>query len=220
MKLSRFILFIICWGIQSLSAQTDKKELTTSTLLTNSIKNISLKKDSIFKPKHIPKIATQRSAIIPGWGQAYNRDYWKIPIVYAALAIPVYTFVDNNNYYKMCKFAYDAVYAATANKDSSLLKFIDPKVKRSDGSILQLIDYQNYKNSFRKNRDYSIFWFLILWGLNVADATVFAHLKDFDVSSDLALHLQPNFNPITKLPEIGFVFKLKNTSKQLKNIAR
>ncbi|MDE3143059.1 MAG: hypothetical protein KGL19_02815, partial [Bacteroidota bacterium] len=76
------------------------------------------------------------------------------------------------------------------------------------------------RNTFRKNRDYSIFWFIILWGVNVADATVFAHLKDFDVSDDLTMHIQPNINPMTKTPEIGFVFNLKNTPKRPKNIAR
>src|SRR5487761_2677032 len=51
------------------------------------------------KPKHDPHISTLRSAILPGWGQAYNHEYWKIPIVYAALGIPVGTFIYNKNWY-------------------------------------------------------------------------------------------------------------------------
>ncbi len=225
MKLSYLIFIIAFLHVQFLSAQTDKKELIKTSIITDSSKIIPAKKDSAIKQKHIPRIATRRSAMIPGWGQAYNREYWKIPLVYGALAIPTFTFFDNNNYYKMCKFAYDAVYAATVGnsngiKDSSQLQFIDSKVRRTDGTLLGLSDYQNYRNTFRKNRDYSIFWFIILWGVNVADATVFAHLKDFDVSNDLTMHLQPNLNPITKTPEIGFVFNLKSTPKQPKIIAR
>jgi len=226
MKLPCLILFILLFCVQSLSAQSDKKDLANSSLLNDSSKNVTVQNDSFpSKPKHIPRIATRRSALIPGWGQAYNREYWKIPIVYGVLAIPTYTFFYNNNYYKMCKFAYDAVYAATipnssGNVDTSMLALIDPKVKKSDGTPLSLADYQNYRNSFRRDRDYSVFWFLIIWGLQVVDATVYAHLKNFDVSKDLSMHIQPSINPMTRLPEMGAVFSLKNPPRQPKIIAR
>ena len=42
-----------------------------------------------------PKVAARRSAIIPGWGQAYNKKYWKIPIIYAGLGVTGYIFVNN-----------------------------------------------------------------------------------------------------------------------------
>jgi hypothetical protein len=178
----------------------------------DSIQPVLSKKDSTAKPRHIPRIATERSAMIPGWGQAYNHEYWKIPIVYGALAIPTYTFFYNNSFYKMTKFAYDAVYAATYNADSTNYFLINPKVKQQNGDPLSLSSYQNYRNAFRRDRDYSVFWFLIVWGLNVADATVFGHLKDFDVSNDLTMHVEPSFNPMTKTPQVSFVFNLKNSS--------
>ena len=46
-------------------------------------------------------------------------------------------------------------------------------------------------------------------GLQVADATVFAHLKQFDVSSDLSMQLSPTFNPYTKTPGLGLTLNLK-----------
>lgn len=77
--------------------------------------------------QHIPRIATKRSALIPGWGQAYNREYWKIPIVYAALAIPTYTYFYNDRYYKKMKFAYEARYKQSVNSaDTNDIKSIDP----------------------------------------------------------------------------------------------
>ena len=225
MKLSCLILFIIFLGVQSLSAQSVKKDSANTSLLKDSSKTAAVQKDSVVvKPQHIPRIATQRSALIPGWGQAYNREYWKIPIVYGVLAIPTYTFFYNSSYYKMCKFAYDAVYAATVPingvVDTTMLASIDPKVKKSDGTPLSLADYQNYRNAFRRDRDYSVFWFLIVWGLQVVDATVYAHLKNFDVSKDLSMHIQPNINPMTRLPEMGAVFSLKSPPRQPKIIAR
>ncbi|HYE53333.1 MAG TPA: DUF5683 domain-containing protein, partial [Chitinophagaceae bacterium] len=47
-------------------------------------------KDTLVRKKHSPRTAAIRSAIIPGWGQAYNKKYWKIPVVYTALGIPAY----------------------------------------------------------------------------------------------------------------------------------
>src|SRR5579871_6163098 len=55
--------------------------------------------DSLARKQHDPRKATIRSAIIPGWGQIYNRKYWKLPIVYAAIGIPAYTYIYNRKWY-------------------------------------------------------------------------------------------------------------------------
>ena len=60
---------------------------------------------TIIHLQHSPKKATKRSAILPGLGQAYNKQYWKIPLVYGALAVPVATYVYNNDLYTKTKFA-------------------------------------------------------------------------------------------------------------------
>src|ERR1700759_5755474 len=65
------------------------------------------KKDYLIKKKHDPHKATIRSAILPGWGQAYNHEYWKIPIVYGALAVPGSLFIYNNKWYQKTKEAYE-----------------------------------------------------------------------------------------------------------------
>ncbi len=202
MKLFRFILFMIC--------------LLPISVMAQNATVVSAKKDTVVpKPFHSPRIATHRSLILPGLGQAYNREYWKIPVVYGALAIPTYAFFYNNSFYQKTKFAYDALYAAIYNKDSSMLPKIDASVKHTDGSPLTIDDYQNYRNQFRKDRDYSVLWFMIIWGLNVLDATVFAHLKNFDVSNDLSMHIEPSFNPITRSPGIGLVINMKSSSPRI-----
>ena len=73
---------------------------------------------------------------------------------------------------------------------------------------------QYYRNDFRKDRDYSVLFFLLAWALNVADATVFAHLKDFDVSRDLSMHIQPDYNTATKSPSLGLVFNYNQKQKK------
>ena len=61
--------------------------------------------DTVISKKHNPKIATLRSAILPGWGQAYNRKYWKIPIVYGALGVTAGVFFYNLKTYKLLRKA-------------------------------------------------------------------------------------------------------------------
>ncbi len=55
--------------------------------------------------KNNPKIATFRSAVLPGWGQAYNKKYWKIPIIYGALGTTAYIFTYNLKTYKILRQA-------------------------------------------------------------------------------------------------------------------
>ena len=212
MKLFRLcIFFLFVTALLSKSyAQKDSMATASKTTIATS-KDTSKKAipDSLIK-KHDPRKATRRSAIIPGWGQAYNREYWKIPLVYGAIAIPAGLFVYNNNWYKKTKYAYEAKYNAEVKGDSSGLAAIDPELKGLSSSSLQ-----SYRNSFRRDRDYSILFFLLAWGLNVVDATVFGHLKDFDVSSDLSMNVKPIFNPTTRTPGLTFTLSPKKPEHKL-----
>ena len=173
-------------------AQTGKPVIigTDSTTLT---KNPAFTKDTGFiikngdtiavVPKHNPGTATLRSLILPGWGQAYNREYWKIPIVYGGLGTLAGFYIYNNSWYKRAKFAYDV---RVNGNDSAAAASIHPRLQPLEASSLQI-----YRNAFRRDRDYSVLYFLLFWGLNVADATVFGHLKNFDVSEDLSLKINP-----------------------------
>lgn len=198
-----FAIFCVC----SVYSQTEPKD----AVLFKKNKTDSLLKDSsksVIK-LHSPKRATRRSAILPGWGQAYNKQYWKIPIVYGALAIPAATYVFNDNFYKKTKFAYDAVYAASQG-DNSLLPLIDPEVKQPNGNPLSLSTYATARNAYRRNRDYSILYFLLMWGLNVVDATVSGHLKNFDVNSDLTYQIKPMLSsPIQGGAGISFTVSIQ-----------
>jgi hypothetical protein len=177
----------------SLDTLKPKKDSATITLA---------KKDSVSRAKHDPHKATLRSAIIPGWGQAYNHQYWKIPIIYGALAVPAATFVYNNNWYHRTRDAYNILINGL---DSTK---INPQLQGLSAESMQY-----YRNIFRKDRDYSVLFFLLAWALNVADATVFAHLKDFDVSNDLTMHIQPDFNG--KSSSLAVVLNLKQGRKKL-----
>ncbi len=149
--------------------------------------------DSLARKKHDPRKATLYSTIFPGLGQIYNRKYWKLPIVYAAVGIPAYTYFYNKGWYQKCQFALSIIDNYTSvglAPPPALLKQVNPQlltfITNADDNSLR-----NYRNEFRKNEDYSILFFLLFWGLNIVDATVDAHLMGFDVSDNLSMNLQP-----------------------------
>lgn len=149
-----------------------------------------------------PKKATIRSAILPGWGQAYNHKYWKIPIVYGALGTTAAIFLYNLKTYRDLRFAYKAKYEASiAPFDSTDYRNIKPIYLPYDANSLRL-----YRDEFRSNIDYSVLVFLVFWGLNVVDATVDAHLKLFDVNPDLSFRLK--FGPSQMAGTTGLSFVL------------
>jgi len=145
------------------------------------------KVDSATRKKHDPRRATLYSTFCPGLGQIYNKKYWKLPLVYAAVGIPAYTYFYNRSWYQKCQYAISVIVSGTQLADS--LNRVDPKLQtfvanKDDNSL------RSYRNEYRKDQDYSVLFFLLFWGLQIVDATVDAHLAGFDVSSELSVHLQ------------------------------
>lgn len=202
-----FLLLFLLTSPALLAQQPDtalvKKD--TSLFVRGKLDTIPNKSDTVKKQKHNPRKAAIRSAIIPGWGQAYNRKYWKIPVVYTALGIPAYLFVDNIKWYNRTKYAFLVASTNSTNADSisrvhpELLPFVQ------GGRTTEL---QNYRNEFRRNADYSVLFFLVFWGLNIVDATVDAHLKEFDVSPDLSLKIKPGYSPGGKTYGVSLVLDI------------
>jgi len=175
------------------------------------------KVDSLIKAQHSPRKAAIRSAIIPGWGQVYNKKYWKVPIVYAALGITGYIFLDNIKTYKDLKFSYAAKYKTTLPVYDSTSPYPGPYRDSTDYfkidlryQPLSLESLRAGRDQFRRYIDYSAVFFIIFWGLNVVDAVVDAHLKAFDISPDLSLKIKPAYNPLAKSGGVSFVFNFRH----------
>lgn len=187
------IRLIILVGIllcnTNLWAQTDSllKQAATITPPADTVKDSSVRKHKVFSPRK----ATIRSAIIPGWGQIYNRKYWKLPLVYGALGITGYVFFDNIKTFNDIDFAYKVSIAKDTGNYDKVATYLKPFVPNETTSL------DNYRREFRRNIDYSVLVFLLFWGLNVVDATVDAHLHDFDVTPNLSMKLKP------MLPAVG-----------------
>jgi len=163
--------------------------------------------DTTKSKKFDPKKATFRSLVLPGWGQAYNRKYWKIPIVYGALGTTAGVFLYNLKTYKLLRKAVILRSDTIPGNDNQVA---------SEFQGLSTESIRIYRNAFRQNIDYSVLVFLVFWGLNVVDATVDAHLKAFDVSSDIGLKLRPGFNYTTNSAGMSLVFFVKDKSYKTK----
>lgn len=173
------------------------------------------KVDSVLK-HHSARKAALYSAILPGLGQIYNKKYWKLPIVYGALGISATVFAYNLTNYKDLRFAYKAKYLATqptkdpvtgnytGPPDSSLYSKIKPELLPIDLNSLR-----SYRDEFRRNIDYSALVFILLWGLNVVDATVDAHLKPFDVSPELTLKFKIGPSEMARTNGVSLILAFK-----------
>ena len=125
------------------------------------------------------KKATTLSTIFPGAGQIYNKSYWKAPIVIGSFMTMAYVIDFNNRGYKRFQLAYDIINDGDPNT-----------VDEFNGAITS-DKLNNYKKSYRRNRDLAIIGTLGLYLLNIVDAHVDAHLRDYDISDDLAMTIEP-----------------------------
>lgn len=146
-----------------------------------------------------PRKATIRSAIAPGWGQIYNKKYWKLPLVWGALGTTAGIYFYNVKYYRSLKQAY--IYRSDSNPANDIL--VDEEFRNLSAEAIR-----SYRNSFRQSVDYSVLFFILFWGLNVVDATVDAHLKAFDVSDDLSLQIKPGYSQMANTAGISVVLNI------------
>jgi hypothetical protein len=158
--------------------------------------------------KIVPRTATLHSLMIPGWGQLYNRQYWKLPLVVGAFV--TLGLIANYNHTRYKKYR-EYYYIVSPHTDDP--KYIPPStvaVPYEDGVIrdLDVNQLKRINDGFRRNRDYTYIGFVIAWAFNVVDANVSAHLKTFDVSDDISLKIKPalDFNPINNSLVSGLTF--------------
>ena len=196
------LLLIICSQFSFAQKKKNDPVLKDSAVIITKAPPLN-KYDSANKA-HNPRVAATRSAIFPGLGQIYNKKYWKLPIVYGALGTCAGIFFYNLGNYKNTRFAYRVRYNMRVNKtDSSLFKDIKKNLQPLSEESLRF-----YRNQYRRDIDYSALVFILLWGLNVVDAAVDAHLRSFDVSPDLSLRFKAGYSDIAKTNGLSIILKI------------
>lgn len=122
-----------------------------------------------------PSKAAFYSAILPGLGQAHNKKYWKIPLVYIGLGVSIYSYTWNNKEYHKYRDEYKRRLDGTSNPDHPIYGDLDDD---------RLISAQKFH---QKNRDLSALITGLIYILNIVDANVDAHLMQFNVNDNLSL---------------------------------
>jgi hypothetical protein len=183
------------------SGEQQQKEEETLMLrpgMDTAAMNIQI--DSIYLDEETlnrPKKAAYLSAALPGLGQAYNKRYWKIPIVYGALGTIGYFIGWNNNKYQQYRNAY------LLKKSFPIDELDDPlAIEISEDNLKRGLDY------YRRNRDFLMIILVGVYVIQILDAHIDAHLMDFDVSEDLSLRLEPGFESQSQWTCRQYGFKL------------
>ena len=128
---------------------------------------------------HSPKKAALLSAIVPGAGQIYNRQYWKVPIAVGGIAWFGYQISKQNKEFKRYKSAYTQLLNGETVSDTDLLELSGDDLNRG-------------METFRRNRDIVSLTTVIVYVLNIVDAAVWAHLFYFEVGEETTLSIHPS----------------------------
>jgi hypothetical protein len=143
---------------------------------------------------HSVRKATLLSTFVPGTGQIYNHfaqpkgkknAFWKVPLIYAGLGYTGYSIVQNQVFVSSLKNTY--LLRQEGQLGDEKWSFYD------DNGILQLYD------KYSKRRDFSIIGFILIYGLQVADAAIEAHFVHFDISENISLELYPQQSDLSSL---------------------
>jgi hypothetical protein len=184
-----FCLFI-CLATQ---AQSNKDELDETARQNK--KNISRALDPLRPAK-----AAFYSAVLPGLGQAYNKKYWKIPIVYAAIGTGLYFYLDNNKLYKQYRNAYKRRLAGFTDDE-----FYGP----GDTPFLSDEALIRAQRTLKRNKELSMLVTVGLYVLNIIEANVDAHLLQYNLDENLALKPFMDFNNPNYTTQIGLSLNIK-----------
>ncbi len=173
----------------------------------------------------IPKKATLRSLMLPGLGQAYNRQYYKIPFIYAGFGVMGYLFFRYRGLAKEAETGYrrllygdkigEAYSRVYPNDVLGATVFVPAQYQKveqvtiginpfSDNKVVfrTAANAKNAYDTFRRYRDLNLLLSAVLWAVNIVEANVAAHLKTFDLTDDISMRVDPN---VLMMPGTGFV---------------
>ncbi len=151
------------------------------------------RKSDIELQTHSPQRAALYSTLLPGWGQIYNKKYWKAPLAWAIIGTPIGFAIYNQQQYREFSDAYLAAVDSDPNTQNPYEGLYSPE---------QLITLQT---TYRRWRDLSVILAATAYALNIVDAYVDGHLYYFDISDDLTMRIEPSavFTDLGVGPQAG-----------------
>lgn len=175
-----FIAFLLSLPIVSLGQEIQP---TDSTFLRLGNGSDDIETFQTQDTTHSPRLAALYSAIVPGMGQFYNEKYWKIPIVYALGVLAASQIKSNHQNYLLFRNVSFIIQDLNPDNDIEVQDYTN---------LLNAESIQRRYDRYKRDRDYWIILAGLFYVLNIVDATVDAHLREFNINQDLSLNIQPS----------------------------
>ena len=185
---------VVAVDLHELTENTNLSDNADSAKFTNAQKTVLTRRQqrqqrlSTFIPN--PNKATWSAIVFPGGGQIYNHKYWKLPIVYGGFLGCAYALNWNNQMYS----DYSQAYLDIMDDDpgtASYEEFLPPRYDiEANKDYLKRV-FKSRKDTYRRQRDLSIFCFIGVYLISVIDAYVDAELSNFDITEDLSVQVRP-----------------------------
>jgi hypothetical protein len=157
------------------------------------------------KTSHSPKKAAILSAVLPGAGQIYNKKYWKLPIVYGGMATAIYLAIDYRKEY----FRYREGYRSLIDNDPNTVSEFENQPVTPEG-------VRDVRDTYKNWMEMSFIAAGLVYVLNIVDASVDAHLMEFDVSDNLSIKAQPRVFYVRGIAQPSFGLSLSLSTKSFK----
>ncbi|WP_156950134.1 DUF5683 domain-containing protein [Maribacter antarcticus] len=201
---------ILCQAQETSETSTQEADSTVTDALAS--ENLVILDSLISTKKAINPLAPSKAAfystVLPGLGQIYNKKYWKAPIVWGALGGSVYMYALKNDTYRRFRTAFKRRQAGFTDDE-----FFD---LNGDNELGQAPDFdagdlENQQERFQEERDLWLVATIIIYALNIVDANVTAHLKQFNIDDDLSFDFQPylDLNPVSNSANYGMALTIK-----------
>lgn len=206
MRLYLLVLLVFCLGrtniVLAQEADSLSKPVDSVTVLESD--GLQVTAETVIRPDTVKKKIFQPdakraglySALIPGLGQIYNRQYWKLPIIYAAMGTTIYFVVHNTQEYQRYRKAY---ISRLSNGAKSTDEF---------QGILQTEGIKQYQDAARQTADMMTVFSVVLYAGQILEAISGAHLRNFDISRDLTMNVRPLVMPFNTVG-LGLVVNFK-----------
>ena len=208
-----FFLLFLQVGLSQEEGEKEEEVQTQPTAVDSLAQNLEGEgitlQEVTYEKKRINPLAPSKaafySAILPGLGQIYNKRYWKVPIVYGAIGTGIYVYSYNNTQYKSARNAFKRRLAGFEDDE-----FFDIN---GDGNGPDVSDeaLQDAQERTQRDRDLALVITIALYALNIIDANVDAHLKQYNVDDNLSVDFKPylDLNPLTNQPNYGMALVVK-----------
>ncbi|WP_411768084.1 DUF5683 domain-containing protein [Winogradskyella sp. A3E31] len=192
------ITFFLCLFLISAFAQTEKDSTVTDIPEGFKVTNNAVTKKEI--DPLAPSKAAFYSAVLPGLGQAYNKKYWKIPIVIAGITGGILVYDFNTKQLNRYRDAYKRRLAGFTD-DEFYGPGTTPQI--SDDGLIRA------QRQFRRNKDISLLVTIGIYALNIIDANVDAHLLQYNVDENLAIRPHIQYNEMENSSDLGLTLNFK-----------